>query len=347
MKICLLFILLGLLLAVPAYALEIEAPVVPEAGKALMPKETGDFGEGLLQLITKTIQTLRPDLREAAGVCVSLVAIVTLICLIPAEQSGSAMVSNIAGSVGVGILLLSSTHSMIRLASQTIQQLSDYSKLLFPVMAAGMAAQGGVTASSGLYIGTTFFSTILNTLLSNIFLDGICLFLVLAIASAAIGEDTLKRMRDLIKGSISWILKMLLTVFTTYMSITGVVSGTTDAAALKTLKVTISTMVPVVGGILSDASESVLVSAALMKNAAGIYGIFAVLSLALGPFARIGMHYLLLKISAMICGIFGTKTIVSLIEDFSTALGMLLAVTGSMGLLVLIGTVCFLKGVGG
>lgn len=81
----------------------------------------------------------------------------------------------------------------------------------------------------------------------------------------------------MVKNVVSWSLKTILTVFTTYMTVTGVVSGTTDAAALKATKVTISSVVPVVGGILSDASEAVLVSAGLMKNAAGIYGILAVL----------------------------------------------------------------------
>jgi len=84
-----------------------------------------------------------------------------------------------------------------------------------------------------------------------------------------------------------------------------------------------------------------------MKNAAGIYGIFALLSLFLGPFLRIGIHYLILKASVLVCGVFGSKTAVMLIEDFSSALGLLLAITGSMCMLLLIGTVCFLKGVGG
>ena len=130
------------------------------------------------------------------------------------------------------------------------------------------------------------------------------------------------------------------------MSITGVVSGTTDAAVLKTTKVTISSVVPVVGGILSDASEAVLVSAGLMKNAAGIYGIFAVLAVFLLPFLRVGVQYLLLKFTAAVCSIFAPKSITELIGDFSTAMGLLLAMTGSVCLLQLISTVCFMKGAG-
>jgi len=88
----------------------------------------------------------------------------------------------------------------------------------------------------------------------------------------------------------------------------------------------------------------VLIGAGIMKNAAGMYGIIAVLALFLEPFLRIGIHYLVLKITNLICGVFGEKQISALIGDYSSAMGMLLAVTGAMCLLLLISTVCFMKG---
>ena len=168
----------------------------------------------------------------------------------------------------------------------------------------------------------------------------------MAAANAAIGDDLLKKLRDFLKWLMTWVLKTVLYVFTGYMGITGVVSGTTDAAALKAAKLTISGVVPVVGGILSDASEAVLVSAGVVKNAAGIYGIFAVLALIAEPFFRIGVHYLILKFTAAVCGIFGSKRITELIDDFTSVMGLLLAMTGTVCLLILISTVCFLRGVG-
>jgi stage III sporulation protein AE len=161
-----------------------------------------------------------------------------------------------------------------------------------------------------------------------------------------LGEEYLRKLADSIKSFLSWLLKTMLIVFTTYMSITGVVSGTADAAALKAAKVTISTAVPVVGGILSDASEAVLVSAGVVKNTAGIYGIFAVLALIAEPFLRIGVHYLILKLTTAVCGIFGSKRITGLIGDFTSVMGLLLAMTGTVCLMILISTVCFLRGVG-
>jgi stage III sporulation protein AE len=218
--------------------------------------------------------------------------------------------------------------------------------MLLPVMTAAMAAQGGVTGSAALYTGTAIFDAVLCSLISRLLIPMIYIFLVLAVANSALGEDLLKKLRDFLKWLVSWCLKTVLYVFTGYIGITGVVSGATDQAALKATKLTISGMVPVVGGILSDASEAILVGAGVVKSAVGVYGLLAIAAIAIGPFLRIGVQYLLLKLTAAVCGVFGNKRITELIVDFSAAMGLLLAMTGTVCLLLLISTVCFLKGMG-
>lgn len=344
-KTVLIFFFL-LSLAVPVSALEIEAPEVPRSGQELMPDNTDSFGDGLMELLRNAVKFIRPDLAEASKICVSVISAVMIISLVRVFSGNGRLVIDIAGSAAIATVLLLSTNSMIRLGTQTIRELSDYGKLLYPVMTAAVAAQGGVTTSTALYAGTAFFDAILSSVLSKVLVPMIYLFLALAVANSALGEDFLKKMCDLIKNIVSWCLKTLLTIFTTYLSITGVVSGTTDAAALKATKITISSVVPIVGGILSDSSEALLVSAGLLKNAAGIYGILAILAIVLEPFLRIGIHYLLLKATAAFCGIIGTKEMTGLIENFSVSMGLLLAMTGAVCLLLLISTVCFMKGVG-
>lgn len=338
--------LLILSLAMPASALDIYAPTVPKSGAEFMPENTESFGSSLLKLLQNVILHIRPDLTEAFQVCITVISAVILISLLRSLSGSVTSAVDTAGAVIITAVLLHSTNSMIQLGSETVQELSDYGKLLYPVMTVAMAAQGGVTSSTALYVGTSIFDTILSSLISNLLVPAVYLFLALSAANSAIAEELLKKMGDFIKSTTSWCLKTLLVVFTTYMSITGVVSGTTDAAALKATKVTISSVVPVVGGILSDASEAVLVSAGMMKNAAGVYGILALLAVFLEPFLRIGSHYLILKATAALCGIFGSKRLTGLIEDFSAAMGLLLAMTGTVCLLLLISTVCFMKGVG-
>jgi stage III sporulation protein AE len=346
MKYWILSMILILALAQPVSALEIRAPSVPRAGEEWMPEQTGSFGDGLWELLRKAVQGVRPDLTEASGVCAALMAAVLMLSVLESFSGSLKNILGLGGTVAITTILLGSAHSMIRLGGQTVTELSEYGKLLLPVMTAAMAAQGGITASAALYTGTAVFNTFLTRLICVLFVPMVYLFLALASGNGATGEDLLKQLRDMVKNAVSWCLKTMLMVFTTYMGITGVVSGTTDAAALKATRVTISSVVPVVGGILSDASEAVLVSAGLVKNAAGIYGILATLAVFLHPFLKIGVHYLMLKATAAVCGIFGPQRMSGLIADYATALGLLLAMTGSVCLLLLISTVCFLKGVG-
>ena len=296
-------------------------------------------------LAGKVLAELRPDLRAAASSCLGVFAGVlaaSILALIPGDTKRAVqMVLTLA----VSAALLGTTHSMVRLGADTVREMSDYGKLLFPVMTAAMAAQGGVTTSAALYTGTTIFNTVLSGLIASILVPLVYLFLALAVANSAVGEGALKKLRDLVKSALSWCLKTVLTVFTAYMSITGVVSGATDAATLKATKVTISSVVPVVGGILSDASEAVLVSAGLMKSAAGVYGILAILAVFLSPFLRLGVQYFVLKGTAAVCGVFATGPATELIEDFSAAMGLLLGMTGAAAVMLLISTACFLRGV--
>lgn len=344
-KAFILFLMIFVMVS-PVSAAELTAPEVPEVGKAVMPDKADTFGEGLLEILRDAVSLSRPDLKEAAQVCTGVIGAVLLISILKTFPGKAGNTADLCGTVAIAALLLGSTNSLVQLGAETVTELTEYGKLLLPVMTAAMAAQGAVTSSAALYMGTAVFNSILSTLISNLLIPMVYVFLALAAANSAVGEDVLKKIRDFVRWLLSWCLKIILYVFTGYIGITGVASGTTDAATLKAAKLTISGVVPVVGGILSDASEAVLVSAGLVKNAAGIYGMLAILAVCIGPFIRIGSHYLLLKLTGAVCGVFGSKRATELIGDFAAAMGLLLAMTGSVCLLLLIGTVCFLKEVG-
>ena len=346
MKTLLLLFFLLSHAVIPAAAVEIAPPPVPDSGSRWMPEDTGSFSDALLHLIKSTLTSINPDLQEAVNTAMTVSCILLIFAFLLHCTGAAKKIAVIAGYALISATLLQSTNTLIRLGSSTITELSEYGKLLLPVMAAALAGQGAGTTSTVLYMGTAAFDLVLTGLISRYLLPGVYVFLAMATANSALENGTLKQLRDFCKWMISWTLKTLLIVFTTYMSISGVISGTTDAVALKAAKFTISNVVPVVGGILSDASEAVLISAGLAKNAAGIYGIIAILAMFLAPFLKIGVHYLVLKITAAVATLFGPKQLAALIDDFSTAMGLLLAMTGSACLLQLISTACFLKGVG-
>lgn len=346
MRKCLLGMLLLPFFVMPVNAAEILAPEVPVSGRENMPQNTDSFSEGLKELLESGAALLHPELLKAADVMTDILFAAILFSILSILAQKASRILSIAGAVTIASMMLRNADALIGYASETVWEICEYGKLLFPVLTAALAAQGGVTASAVLYVGTTAFLAVLATLISRVIVPMVYLFLSLSVAHCALGEEVLRKIADAFKGFLSWLLKTLMIVFTTYLSVTGTVSGTADAAAVKAAKISISTVVPVVGGILSDASESVLVSMGILKNAAGIYGILAVLAVSIGPFLKVGVQYLMLKITGAVCGVLGNKSISGLVDDFSAAMGLLLAMVAAGCILVLIGTVCYMKGIG-
>lgn len=346
MKKITIFIILILLFSTSVSALEYTAPEAPVSAQRYIGEETESFTDGLWHIIKTAIKEFQPNLAEAGKLCLSLIALMLLTSVVKNFAGASKQIVDLISAICVATTLIQSANSMIRLGAQTVEEISEYSKLLLPVMTAALAAQGGTTTSASLYAGTALLNTVLSTGIAKLIVPMIYVNMVFCIGYSAIGEEMLKNLRDLTKWLVTWILKIILYVFTGYLSITGVVSGATDAAALKAAKLTVSGVVPVVGSIVSDASETILVGAGVVKNAVGVYGLLAVLAIWIEPFLRIGTQYLLVKLVSAICGMFGSKESAGLIKDFSGIMGILVAMTGTMCLLQLVSIVCYLKGVG-
>jgi stage III sporulation protein AE len=345
MRKILIAILCILLMSVPVRADSFVAPTAPEDAQKLMPRETEDFGEGLWFVISSAINTLQPAFAAAVRTCVSIIAVSLLASLVSDLGLSIKPVISLIGTVSVGMLLFQPARSLISLGIQTVNQISQYGKLLLPVLTGALAAQGAATTSGSLYVATAFFDTLLSSAVSDLLVPMVYIFLAVSIVCNLFEQPLLQQISKFIKWMITWGLKTVLYVFTGYISITGVVSGSADASMLKATKLTISGMVPVVGNILSDASEAVLVSAEIMKNAVGVYGLLAVIAMWIGPFLQIGVQYLLLKISSGVIQMFGVKQMAGLVKDFSSTMGLVLAMTGTMCMIFIISTICFMKGV--
>lgn len=344
MKVVIKILLIIFLIAMPVKATEFTAPTVPNSAEKYMPEHSESFSDGILELVEEAVKLLQPSIAAAAEICLSLIAVSLALGFAEKISTASGRISDVVGAVLVGLILLRQTNSFIRLGADTVEELSEYCNLLLPVMSGALAAQGAVNASAALYAGTALFNAVLSTAISKLIIPMLYIYSALSVADNAVGNGLLTNLCKLLKWVMTWSLKVILYVFTGYLTVSGVVSGSTDAAAVRATKIAISGVVPVVGSIISDASESILVSAGLMKGAAGLYGFFATLAIWIGPFIRIGVQYLMLKITGAICGIAGAKRPTMLVQQITSAMGILLAMTVTMMLLILISIVCLLKG---
>lgn len=342
-------VLLLLLCAVPAWAAlpeEVEDALSPDAQELLeqLDGETADSGtlsKGAARLWDKACQLLAAEFRGSLRVMVVLLGAVLLYGV--AEGSFQAaehpLMANFVPLSFVLVITLTAAgdvQTMMGAGTETMEQLDVLSTALLPSLAAAVAASGGIVSAGVRQVATVFFANLLMTLIHSVLLPLVYFYVAASAADAMLPGNPLKRIASGIKKVVTWALTGALVLFTGYLTISGAAATSADALTLQVTRTVISTAVPVVGGIISQASGSVLSGAGLLKNSIGIFGMLAVLATCLTPFLRLAVQYLLYKITAFLAGTAGNGTLVELIDALGSAFGLMLGMVGSCALLLLI-----------
>ena len=268
--ICVLMVLLPFLV-LPALGAELSFPQVDELfqeAEGYGVTETDGLGQGVQSILETGLDQVGSLLQHSLQTGLKLLAVVLLCGLAESAaldgKAGGLKAVEVAGALAVTALTVSDMKAMIGLGRETIQQMDAFAGLLLPAMATLTAATGGVTGAA-----------VRQGVLLYAYVAACC-------AQAALGNEGLKKLSALIKGAITFLLTAGLLVFVGYLAASGAIAGSADAAAVKAAKLAISRAVPVVGGILSDAAETVLAGAGVLRGTVGVVGTLVVLAICPG-----------------------------------------------------------------
>ena len=309
-----------------------------------------DWNKGLESLLDTGTSQIFGVLKRAMKSGVLLLVIVLLCTLAEGTQalgsSGGISAVSMVGMMAVCAASVSDVHSLMGLGREAISRLANFADLLLPTLAAAAAAGGTPASAAARQMATLLFSDLLIQLISRILIPLTYLYVAAVAAHAAIGNGGLKRVAKTLKGVITACLTAMLLVFVGYLSISGVIAGAADAVSVKTAKLAISGAVPVVGGVLSDAAETVLASAAILRNTIGVFGALVILGICLAPFLQIGVPYLVYKRAAALAGTISEGKVPELIDNIGGAFAMELGMVASCGMLLLFGVISCLNAAG-
>ncbi|MCD8381745.1 MAG: stage III sporulation protein AE [Clostridiales bacterium] len=303
-----------------------------------------DLDEGLAALGETVLEQLEAVLTQATR-SGALVLVIALFCsLVQALAGGAGVeqaepVSRLVGALAVTAAAMGDVGSLMTLGRETVEALTGFTRILIPVMTTAAAASGSVTGAASRQMITLFCSNLLLTLMEGILLPLVYLYVAACAGAVATGNSGVRAIADFIRWGVQTALTWLLLLFTVYLGLSGAISGTADRAAVKVARLAISGMVPVVGGILSDATESVLAGAEILRNAIGVFGALAVLAFCAVPFLRLGVQYLLYKLASVLTAAVTRHPISQLVSDLGGAFGLVLGMTGASALVTLISIV--------
>ena len=320
------------------------AQAAPEAAEEVLEEDlSGGLGlaQGIGSILSRVGEwagdVLRERTRGAAAILLIAVLCGAAEGFARGTGGGTALaVLPMAGALSVTMAAAGSLDTLIGLGSQTIGELADFSAVLLPTLAAATAASGAITTATFQQVSTVFFADLLMNLIHGLLLPLVYLYIGVLTAAACLPDGRLGAIAGGLKKGIAWILTTALLAFTVYLSLVRVISGTADSAAVKVAKAAISGAVPVVGGIIADASETVLAGAGMLRGTIGAFGTLAVLAGCAYPFLQLGVQYLLYKLTAFLAGAVGAPELCRLIDGLGGAFGLILGMTGSCALLLLV-----------
>ena len=318
--------------------------MLPEDAAALL-EETEDGGvpslaEGLSGLWERGLGMLSSLVRQSVGGAVMLLAAV-LLCALAEDCAAAAdneRVIRVVPAIGALVVTLTAAgdvRSLIGVGTQAMDELNLLSKSLLPTLMAAVAAGGGAVSAGVRHVAAVFFTDLLISLIRVFLLPMVHIYMVASAGEVLLPGRQLRRTAKALAAGTTRILRAVLIVYTGYLTLAGAAATSADAMSVQVTQAAMGA-VPVVGGIISDAAATVMSGAAVLKSTIGVTGTIAVLSLCLAPFLKMGIQYLLYKITAFLAGTLGSESLVTLIDGLGRAFSLVLGMTGACATLLLI-----------
>ncbi len=342
--ISLIVILFTLIINSMVYATEDIEDAVPDSAKDVLGDTNADGMDSALDSIMGYIKDESGGIFTDALKNGAAVMLVPVICSLAGTLYNDKLpdVVNIVGVLAVAAICLSGTNSFIGMGEKLMDELDTFAKILLPTLTTAAAASGAITSAAAKYAATALFIEILITVGRNVIVPLIYAYMAVSIGGAAFGGG-LEAVEKLIKWVTVTALTVLVMTFTIYLTVTGVISGTADATATKLTKTALSTVLPVVGGIISDAASAVVSGTSMLRNTIGVFGMVVILAVCIVPFMNLGMNYLIFKGASAISEPLGGKRISKVINSMGTSMGMILGLCGSMAVMLYISIISIMK----
>jgi stage III sporulation protein AE len=227
-------------------------------------------------------------------------------------------------------------NALMGLGRRAVDEIWTFSTLLIPVMTALSAACGSFTGATGRQVATFLFADTLVTLMDKVLLPMVYLYTAACVAASVTDNLGLEEVAKAVKALVTTVLSALLLAFTGYLSLTSAAAAGVDAVTARLTRSLISAMVPVVGGILANATDTVLSGVGVLKGVVGTFGVVAVLGLGMSAFVQLGVQYLMYRMVSVLSQVLSGSRVARLVGNIASAFALVLGMTAASALLVLI-----------
>ncbi len=250
--------------------------------------------------------------------------------------------------VGGGILSLSIAvpfAEAVNTCFSVLDSLCVFTTAFSGVFCAIVSASGQVNAGVSYTALSVFSNNLFSGILSQIskpIVNGVC---VMGFLSSFDFFGFTSSFSTIVKKAYVFLLSFVGTLFSGIVTLRGVLSGSADTLASKSVRFVVGRSLPVVGGAVSETYSSLIGSLSLLKNTVGVFGIITVAIMVLPSVLSLVGWLVAFEIIMALSSAFENSGIIKMINIFKDVTVLLIAtvsITATI-MIVSVGVVIALK----
>lgn len=272
---------------------------------------------------------------------ISKILIITLISTILTnlqnsfEESSISQLANYFTYILIAILVITNFSDLMEMAKGSVGRMVDFMQALLPILLTLLIITGGPNTKimfHPMILGTV---NVLGIMVNSIIFPLIYFSFIVSILSNLSKRAELGKLAELGRQIITFVITATFTVFIGILTIYGL-STKIDGLSIRTAKFAVDTFVPIVGGFLSDAVDTVIGSSAILKNGIGIIGLLVLAIIILLPIVKVVVMLLIYSIIGAVTEPIASSNIIKLFGDISKTLLLVLISMVSIGIMFFI-----------
>ena len=298
-----------------------------------------EFGR-MAQMLTDLLYQQAAGPKQTMGMLLAVVLFCALFSGLDGAVGGLSLRRTYQGVavLAAGGAVLTPLFALFSQVWESIQQVTVFLTAYVPVYGA-VLMMGGKAVSAASY-QTTLLAAIqvLLWMVRGVVFPCLLVSLALGCTGAVAEGFCLDRFSGIVHKSTLWIMGLFCTLFAGLLSIQQMVAAAGDSLSGRVVKFSLSSFVPVVGGVLSEAYNTVVGCGTLLRSTIGAFGLLSVALVVLPPLLSCVCWNVGLHLAGATAAMFGLDPLEKLCRTAAGAVRVLIAVLAMFALLMILST---------
>ena len=288
------------------------------------------------------------NIKNSISTIIGIIVVIIINSILKtiSENLGNDQVGKISSYVQyilIVILIMKNFSDVILEIKETIKKLNAFTMSLIPLITSIMAATGNIASSNALEPILLIIVTFINNFIINVVIPIILVATTLGIVSKISDQIQVDKLSKFLKSTTVWITTTILTLFVTIASVEGGLTSSLDGVTAKAGKTIVASAIPLVGKILSDAFDTIMGYANIIKNGIGIVGIVVIVCICIKPIIEIASLTIIYYLGGAICQPIADKNVVELLEQMGGTFKIFLAILFVIMTILIVGIAIAMK----